>query len=105
MNPAHPACLPSTGDDGGQTQADQHRERESMVMQERYTVQLQGWDSDQWEDVLYTDDYDRASRFVARMQGNPKVRGGRVVDTKAETQRQEVHDDKESGTVCAGEQG
>jgi hypothetical protein len=84
MNPAHPACLPSIGDDGGQTQADQHREHGSMVVQERYTVQLQGWDSDRWEDVLYTDDYGRASRFVARMvETNPHVRDGRVIEAGA----------------------
>ena len=53
-------------------------------MQERYTVQLQGWDSDRWEDVLYTDDHDRASRFVARMvETNPRVRDGRVIEAGA----------------------
>jgi len=71
-------------------------------MQERYVVQLQGWDSDRWEDVLYTDDHDRASRFFRGMQGNPRVKVGRVVDTKAETQRREADDDKESSAVCQG---
>ena len=72
-------------------------------MEGRYAVQLQGWDSDQWEDVLYTDDYDHASRFVEGTRGNPRVKAGRVVDTKAETQGQEVVDGKEDSTVCTGE--
>jgi hypothetical protein len=55
-----------------------------MAMQERYTVQLQGWDSDRWEDVLYTDDYDRAARFVTRMvETNSHVRDGRVIEARA----------------------
>ena len=48
----------------------------------RYTVQLRGMDGDQWSDVLYTNDPDRASRFVAvAVRTNPKVKDGRVVDT------------------------
>ena len=72
-------------------------------MRGRYTVQAQGWDSDQWEDVLYSDDYARASRIVEGMRGNPRVRAGRLADTKAETQGREIDDDKESGFICAGE--
>ena len=71
-------------------------------MHRRYAVQLQGWDSDQWEDALYTGDYDRASRFVEGMRGNPRVKAGRVIETKAQLPGQEPDDDKESSIVCAG---
>ena len=71
-------------------------------MEGRYAVQLQGWDSDQWEDVLYTDDHDRAARLAKGMQGNPRVRAGRVTDAKVESPGQELDNVKESSVVCAG---
>ena len=57
----------------------------------RYTVQLRGTDGDQWQDVLYTNDHDRAARFVQGMvESNPQVKDGRVVDVTQGQRRGET---------------
>ena len=49
----------------------------------RYIAQLRGHDSDGWQDVLYTDDPARAARLVrVAVVSNPRVKSGRVVDTR-----------------------
>jgi len=54
-------------------------------------VQLRGTGGDQWHDILYTDDHDRAARFVRGMvESNPQVRDGRVVDVTQGQQRGET---------------
>lgn len=49
----------------------------------RYIAQLRGHDSDGWHDALYTDDPARAARLVrVAVASDPRVKSGRVVDTR-----------------------
>ena len=51
-------------------------------------AQVMGKDSDQWQDVLYTDDPACAAHFVAvAVTSNPRVKAGRVVDTAQEQEK------------------